>query len=132
MAFDPYAFEQRYGFSPQEYVNRVAISTLRGAQIPALVKRVAAAKAKVLATAGWEALQPSNPKFQKGANAENEYTAAAELLHAAEYNQGLAQQFRDGAIPFVSFVGSLGQTSLTINEAGFVDGDAVRAAMQAA
>ena len=130
MTFDPAEFEARYGYSAQEYVNRVALSTLRAPKLEAAQAELEADKAK-LVPGGWEKLT-DQAAMQAGADAENAYLNQVQIVHGLTERQKFAQQFVAGEMAFDAFRSYLGKQANELIDAGVVDGDAVKAALVAA
>ena len=127
MTFDPAEFEARYGYSAQEYVNRVALSTLRAPKLAAAQTELEADKAK-LVPGGWEKLT-DQAAMQEGATAENAYLNQVQIVNGMTERQKFAQQFVAGGIGFDAFRSYLGGEANALIDAGVIDGDAVKAAM---
>jgi hypothetical protein len=118
-------FTTRYGFSPQEYFNRVVKNDANPHQLVDLEARLAKAEAAVAATKGWESLQPGDA-FYAGANAENELTAVKQLVQAALWHQTYAKQFLAGTLAdYGPFLGREGQE---LKKLGWIDTTLVPAA----
>lgn len=108
------AFEARYGYTAQEYVNRVATSTLT----------LAAERASRAAVASGElSISRWSPEYGTRADGTpvNQY---GDL-----YRQARLVEFRDGKIDFDAARSYLGNQANVLIDCGFVSGDAVRAAI---
>ena len=104
------SFTKRYGFPPQEYFNRVVKSDAEASRLAEYEADLAKAKATVAACKGWEALQAADPKFQAGANAENDVAAYTQLVQSAKWHQDAAKKFLAGEIKdYLPFLSSEGQ-----------------------
>lgn len=111
---DPAEFTARYGFTPQEYVNRVAIGELT----------LAAEKASIAAVAaGSQTIDRWSPEYgmQMGLPV---------LQYTDLYFQARMVEFRDGVISFESALSYLGPTSIQLIGCGVVNGETVRSSLQ--
>ena len=111
-------FTNRYGYSPQEYFWRVVKSAAEGPNIVELEAKMAAAKAAVEATKGWESA-PTQEEKQLGANAETEVANLTMLLNAAAQNQKYAKQFLAGEL--ADFSSYAGNECYNLKKAGLID-----------
>lgn len=111
---DPVEFESRYGFSTQEYVNRVAVGVLTLAAKQASTAAVAAGN---LTIDRWSPLY-------------GEQQGMPVLKYADLYFQERIAEFRDGEISFSSALSYLGPSSNELFGCGLADGEQVRASLQ--
>lgn len=105
---------ERYGYSPQEYVNRVALAEITLAAEQASIKAVAA----------------GNQTIDRWSPAYGEQMGVPALKYADLYFQARMVEFRDGAISFPAASSYLGPTSIYLIQCNLVDGEAVRASLQ--
>lgn len=111
---DPAEFTARYGFTPQEYVNRVATAELKLTAEQESIKAVAAGNQTVDRWSPVYGMQMGMPVLKYG-----------DL-----YFQARMVEFRDGEIDFGAALSYLGGESHTLYACGFVDGETVRASLQ--
>ena len=127
---DPTEFTERHGYAPQEFANRVAVSQARAPKLAAETKELATLKA-ALVPGGWENLTDQSA-MKAGAAAENAYLAQVQIVHGLQHQQKQALAFAHGEIEFGSYRSDLGKTVNQLIDNDLVDGDAVRAAINAA
>ena len=133
MAFDVAGFTALYGYSPQEYVNRVAVRTALAPTLAAAQAELAADKAK-LVPGGWEHLTDLEA-MQAGATAESTYLNQVSIVKGLVTRQEAAKAFAAGTMAFGAFRSYLGNEANQLIDAGygaFIDGDLVKAAVVAA
>jgi len=126
---DPVAFAAEYGYSPEQYVEKVAISSALAPTLPGQLKALAAAKAK-LVPGGWEHLPDA--KMQAGADAENLYLSLIAIVDALETNQAAAKAYAAQTMDFGTFRSYLGRMCNIIIDNGLVVEASLLAAVQAA
>ena len=119
------SFTARYGFPPQEYFNRVVKSDAESPRLAEYEADLAKAQKTLAACKGWEALQATDPKFQAGANAENEIAAYTQLIQSAKWHQDAAKKFLAGEIP--NYLPYLGHEGWQLYQEGLIDTTAVPA-----
>ena len=127
---DPVAFAALYGYSPEQYVERVAVSTALAPTLNSQKLALAAAKKK-LVPGGWEN-QPTQAAMQAGADAENLYLACTQIVDTLEANQAAAKAYAAQTMDFGTFRSYLGRMCNIIIDSGFVVQDSLLAAVQAA
>ena len=126
---DPAAFTERYGYTPEEYVVKVAVNTALAPSLAAQKAALAAAKAK-LVPGGWEHLT-DQAAMQAGADAENLYLSLVAIVDALEAGVAAAKAYAAGG-DFGAFRSVLGvQANMIIDAGGDVDAS-ILAAVQAA
>ena len=94
----PEDFAAHHGQTPQEYFAATVTEDANPTRLAEWEADLAKAEAAVAATKGWEALKPSDPKYQAGADAENALTAAKQLVDGALYRQSYALAFLAGTL----------------------------------
>ena len=126
--FDPAAFTDRYGYTPEQYLEKVAVSTATAPTLARQQAALAAAKAK-LTPGGWEHLPDA--QMQAGADAENLYLSLVAIVDAQEAGVAAAKAYAAGG-DFGAFRSVLGvQANMIIDAGGDVDAS-ILAAVQAA
>lgn len=111
---DPAEFTARYGFTPQEYVQRVAIAEL---------DLTAEKRSQAAVLAG-------NQTIDRWSDAYGTQMGLPILQYGDLYFQARMVEFRDGEIGFSAALSYLGATSNALFGCGFVDGEQVRASLQ--
>ena len=125
---DPAAFTERYGYTPEQYLEKVAVNTALAPTLAAQKAALAAAKAK-LTPGGWEHLPDA--EMQAGADAENLYLSLVAIVDALENGVAAAKAYAAGG-SFGAFRSVLGnQANILIDNGADVDAS-ILAAVQAA